>query len=123
MDTASVVLLGVFVLVVFITLFALLFRMDQLESRLVEAPEQAVRGQPLDVDWLVEGYCVKDRRRVEMINPRPITMGNGRPATAGVCPHCGTRMYKIGKSYGVVEAIARVREDRERIPQGRREVA
>ncbi len=56
MDTASLVMLGVFILVVIITLFALVFRLEQLESRVVEVPEQAVRNEPLAVHWLVEGY-------------------------------------------------------------------
>jgi len=113
----------VFILVVLITLFALVFRLEDLESRLAEVPEPAAGSQPLAVNWLVEAYCVKDRRRVEMVNPHPITLGNGKPATAGVCPHCGTKLFKIGKSYGVVQAIFRLREDREQIPQGRREMA
>ena len=123
MDTTTGFLLGVFILAVLITLFALVFRLEDLESRLAEVPEPDVRSQPLAVSWLVEGYCMKDRKRVEMVNPHPITMVNGRPAMAGVCPHCGTRIYKISKSYGVVQAIFRVSGDRERIPEGRREVA
>jgi hypothetical protein len=123
LDTTTGFLLGVFILVVLITLFALFFRLEDLESRLADVPEPGDAGQPLAVNWLVEGYCVKDRKRVEMINPHPLTMVNGRPAMAGVCPHCGTKIYKISKSYGVVQAIFRVRDDRERIPRGRREVA
>ncbi|MFQ5987573.1 MAG: methyltransferase domain-containing protein [Dehalococcoidia bacterium] len=30
--------------------------------------------------------------------PKGITMKNGRPATQGVCPTCGTKMFRIGKS-------------------------
>ncbi len=123
METATAVMLGVFILVVLITLFALVFRLEQLESRVVEVPEQGVRSEPLAVHWLVEGYCVKDRRRVEMMNPHPILMVNGRPATAGTCPHCGTKIFKISKSFGVVEAIARRREDLQLVANGRREVA
>ena len=47
---------------------------------------------------LVEGYCLKDKRKVEMKDPQPITMKNGKPATVGTCPFCGTKIYKIGKS-------------------------
>jgi hypothetical protein len=47
---------------------------------------------------LVEGYCLKDKRKVEMKDPTPITMKNGKPATVGTCPFCGTKIYKIGKS-------------------------
>ena len=123
MDTTTGFLLGVFILVVLITLFALFFRLEDLESRLAEVSDPSDGSQPLAVSWLVEGYCMKDRKRVEMVNPHPITMVNGRPAVAGVCPHCGTRIYKISKAYGVVQAIFREQEDHERSPQGRREVA
>jgi uncharacterized protein DUF5679 len=47
---------------------------------------------------LVEGYCLKDKRKVEMKDPQPITMKNGKPATVGTCPLCGTKIYKIGKA-------------------------
>jgi hypothetical protein len=46
----------------------------------------------------VEGYCLKDKKKVEMKDPKPITMKNGKPATKGTCPLCGTTIYKIGKS-------------------------
>ncbi|MFC1958677.1 DUF5679 domain-containing protein [Chloroflexota bacterium] len=29
---------------------------------------------------------------------RSITMKNGRPATQGICPICGSKMFRIGKS-------------------------
>ncbi len=48
----------------------------------------------------MQGYCVKCRTKREMQNPRAITMKNGRPATQGVCPVCGTKMFRIGKSQG-----------------------
>jgi hypothetical protein len=33
-----------------------------------------------------------------MKDPQPITMKNGKPATSGICPVCGTKMFKIGKT-------------------------
>ena len=33
-----------------------------------------------------------------MKDPQPITMKNGKPATMGTCPNCGTKIYRIGKS-------------------------
>jgi len=45
-----------------------------------------------------EGYCVKCKSKKEMVSPEEITMKNGRPATKGTCPDCGTKMFKIGKS-------------------------
>jgi len=47
---------------------------------------------------LMEGYCLKDKKKVEMVDPRPITMKNGKPATVGTCPICGTKIYRIGKA-------------------------
>jgi len=32
-----------------------------------------------------------------MKNPKSVTMKNDRPATKGICPTCGTKMYRIGK--------------------------
>jgi hypothetical protein len=32
-----------------------------------------------------------------MKNPTSIKMKNGKPATKGTCPVCGTKMFKIGK--------------------------
>ena len=45
----------------------------------------------------MQAYCVKDRKKVEIKNPRAITMKNGRQATQGVCPICGTKVFRIGK--------------------------
>ena len=42
-------------------------------------------------------YCMKCRKKVEMANPKQVTMKNGRPATQGTCPYCGTKVFKIGK--------------------------
>lgn len=44
----------------------------------------------------VEGYCVKCRAKKEIKNAQQITMKNGRPATSGECPDCGTKIFKIG---------------------------
>ncbi len=48
-------------------------------------------GEPM------QAYCMKCRTKREMKNPKAITMKNGRPATQGVCPVCGTKMFRIGK--------------------------
>jgi hypothetical protein len=45
-----------------------------------------------------KGYCMKCKTQREMKNAKQITMKNGRPATEGLCPECGTRMFKIGAS-------------------------
>ena len=47
---------------------------------------------------MVQAYCLKCRTQREMRNPKQIKMKNGKPATEGICPTCGTRMFRIGKS-------------------------
>ncbi|MDP6227818.1 MAG: DUF5679 domain-containing protein [Dehalococcoidia bacterium] len=44
----------------------------------------------------MEAYCVKCRAKKEIQSPRVITMKNGKPATQGVCPSCGTKVFRIG---------------------------
>ena len=41
---------------------------------------------------------MKCRAKREMKDAKAITMKNGKPATQGVCPQCGTKMCRIGKS-------------------------
>jgi hypothetical protein len=45
----------------------------------------------------MQAYCMKCRKKREMKNPKAITMSNGTPATQGVCPVCGTKMFRIGR--------------------------
>jgi Zn finger protein HypA/HybF involved in hydrogenase expression len=44
----------------------------------------------------MEAYCLKCRTKREMKDEKQITMKNGKPATQGICPVCGTKMFKIG---------------------------
>jgi len=46
----------------------------------------------------MEAYCVKCRSKKEMKNAKAVTMKNGKAATKGVCPTCGTSMFRIGSS-------------------------
>ncbi|HEU4754242.1 MAG TPA: DUF5679 domain-containing protein [Armatimonadota bacterium] len=46
----------------------------------------------------MEGYCVKCRAKKEIKDAKQVTMKNGRPATEGQCPTCGTKIFKIGKA-------------------------
>ncbi len=46
---------------------------------------------------MVTAYCVKCRKKVEMKNPKKVTLKNGRPAAKGICPNCGTNVFRIGK--------------------------
>jgi len=46
----------------------------------------------------MKAYCLKCREKREMKDAKSIIMKNGAPATQGVCPKCGTKMFLIGKS-------------------------
>ena len=45
----------------------------------------------------MQAYCMKCRAKKEIKNPKSIVMKNKRPATQGVCPTCGTKVFRIGK--------------------------
>jgi len=45
---------------------------------------------------MTTGYCVKCKRKREMVNPVKTKFANGRKATKGKCPTCGTKMFRIG---------------------------
>ena len=46
----------------------------------------------------MQAYCIKCRAKRELKNPKAITMKNGKPSIQGVCPVCGTKMFRVGKS-------------------------
>jgi hypothetical protein len=64
-----------------------------MDRRALGTPPSRIQG-----GGVLEGYCLKDKRKVQMKDPKPITMKNGKPATVGTCPNCGTKIYKIGKA-------------------------
>ena len=44
---------------------------------------------------VAEAYCVKCKAKKEMAKAQEVTMKNGRPAMQGVCPDCGTKLFRI----------------------------
>jgi RNase P subunit RPR2 len=47
---------------------------------------------------MAQAYCVKCKKKVEIQNARQVTLKNKRPAVKGVCPKCGTAVFRIGKA-------------------------
>jgi len=43
----------------------------------------------------VEGYCVKCKQKREMTGAKEVPMGKDRTAMQGICPVCGTKMFRI----------------------------
>ncbi len=44
---------------------------------------------------MVEARCMKCRKQVEIKDPEEIVMKNGMKAVRGVCPVCGTKVFRI----------------------------
>jgi DNA-directed RNA polymerase subunit RPC12/RpoP len=47
---------------------------------------------------MATAYCMKCRKKVEIRNPQRVMLKNRRPATKGVCPGCGTKVFRIEKA-------------------------
>jgi len=42
-----------------------------------------------------EGRCMKCKKQVKMKDAKETVMKNGMKAAKGVCPHCGTKVFRI----------------------------
>ena len=45
----------------------------------------------------MQAYCFRCRKKVEIKDPEPVILKSRRPAVKGVCPVCGTKVYRIGR--------------------------
>ena len=45
----------------------------------------------------MDAYCFKCRAKKEIAQAEQVTLKNGRPATRGICPECGVKVFRIGK--------------------------
>ncbi len=61
----------------------------------VEIKDDVIAG-PTAKRGNVSAYCVKCKTKVDVRSPSAFTMKNGRAATRGTCPTCGTRVFRIG---------------------------
>lgn len=43
-----------------------------------------------------QAYCVKCREKREMVNATAVFLANGKPATQGTCPVCGSKLTRLG---------------------------
>ena len=51
--------------------------------------------EKMEMKEKMEAYCFKCRTKREIQNAKAVTLKNGRPATEGVCPQCGTKVFRI----------------------------
>ena len=62
----------------------------------IQLIEGAVEMAKASTAAVTTGYRMKCMTQRTMTGAKPLTMKNGRPATEGSCPECGTKMFKIG---------------------------
>ena len=48
----------------------------------------------------MEAYCVKCKTKREMGDPKPEFTSTGTPGTRGICPVCGTTLFRMGRTPG-----------------------
>jgi len=46
----------------------------------------------------LDAYCVKCKIKREVKDPQPVFTNNGTPATRGICPVCGTTLFRMGRT-------------------------
>jgi len=44
---------------------------------------------------MVKGRCMRCKTQVEIKNPKEVVMKNKMKAATGVCPSCGTKVFRI----------------------------
>ena len=70
-------------------------------ARVRVPPEEKVApGVAVEKRRRIQAYCLKCRAKRVMKNVQDVTLKNGRPAVQGVCPKCGTKMFRIRKGAG-----------------------
>ena len=69
---------------------------SKMPSNLAES--EAETEQPQELEFLTEkaeAYCVKCREKREMQGVRRVVTKNGRNALEGMCPVCGTKLFRF----------------------------
>ena len=42
-----------------------------------------------------QAYCVKDKKAINIKDPKEVKFGKHRRALRGTCPTCGTKVFRI----------------------------
>src|SRR5690242_11582585 len=74
-------------------------RRTQLEAALADRAALTARLARLAAQEGEPGplaYCLREKRQFAMVEAHAVTLANGRPAIAGTCSSCGSRLVRIG---------------------------
>ena len=44
---------------------------------------------------VVEAYCLREKKRVQMLDPKPVVTASGGSALSGTCSSCGAALFKL----------------------------
>lgn len=59
------------------------------------SPPKAAAAPATSGNQPVEAYCLREKKRVQMADPKPVVTANGGAALSGTCPSCGAALYKL----------------------------
>jgi hypothetical protein len=59
------------------------------------APSKLDAAAATPAQATVEAYCLREKKRVQMVDPKPVVTANGGAALSGTCPSCGAALYKL----------------------------
>ena len=66
----------------------------------------------------MEAYCVKCKTKREIQNPQADFNATGAPVTHGICPVCGTKLFRIGRTEAH-EGMVPVKNERSQRPSAK----
>jgi hypothetical protein len=58
-------------------------------------PKPKPKAEPKPKMGALQAYCLREKRRVQMVDPKPVVTANGGSALSGTCPSCGASLYKL----------------------------
>ena len=67
------------------------------ETAQVKVPVNPVK-EPLVKQEHIFGYCMKCRAKVKINKPHHVITKNWRHAIQGICPRCGTKIFRFKRS-------------------------
>src|SRR5579871_5738099 len=59
---------------------------------------EGIDDEQLEDTSPIEAYCVRCKHMVEMESPEAVWTSKGTPGTRGVCPDCGSTVFRMGKT-------------------------
>jgi len=67
------------------------------KAAIAAAPKATTAAPPVVAagGQVIEAYCLREKKRVQMADPKPVVTANGGSAVSGTCPSCGAALYKL----------------------------